>query len=180
MEKQIQITVTETAQLTERIIDFFKQFGFKSPDKKEGILKFKQNSSLLEAWKTNPLKWGSEISISIIDHKVIANFHVDEDSQMKTKEEDAVWQTFVEYFENYLTNGETSKEKLITTITDNKKSRLTYITWTIFGTLIGGILSFLYTKFTGHYSTFIIFLIPVFATLFLGWRINYVKSKARP
>jgi len=87
MDRQIQITVTDTAQITERVIDFFKQFDFKLLENIDGILRYKQNSSLLDAWKTNPLKWGSEISVSIIDNKVFANFQVDDDAQMKTKEE---------------------------------------------------------------------------------------------
>jgi hypothetical protein len=177
MERQIQFIVTNTAQLTERVIDFFKQFDFKLLENKDDILKFKQNASLLDAWKKNPLNWGSEISVSIIDNKVLANFQVDEDAQMKTKEEKAVWQAFVDSFENYLTIGKYSKEKIITTITKNRKSKLSYFSWTILGALIGGLLSYLYNKLAGHNSTFSIFLIPVFATLFLGWRINFVKTK---
>jgi hypothetical protein len=177
MERQIKIIVTDTAQLTERVIDFYKQFDFKLTDNKDGILKFKQNSSLLDAWKTNPLKWGAEIIVSIVDNKVLANFCVDTDAQMKTKEEEAVWQTFIDNFENYLTNGKTSNEKLTSTISDNKKSRLTYLSWTILGALTGGLLGFLYNKLVGNNSTLSIFLIPVFAILFLGWRINYVKRK---
>jgi hypothetical protein len=177
MDRQIQITVTDTEKLTERVIDFFKQFDFVLLENIDGILRFKQNTSLLDAWKTNPLKWGSEISVSIIDNKVLANFQVDDDAQMKTKEEKAVWQAFVDSFENYLTIGKYPKEIIMTTIANNRKSRLTYFSWTILGALIGGLLSFLYTKLAGHNSTFSMFLIPVFATLFLSWRINFVKTK---
>jgi len=177
MERQIKIIVTDSTQLTEIVIDFFKQFDIKLTDNKEGNLTFKQNSSLLDAWKTNPLKWGSEIFVSIVDNKVHANFCVDTDAQMKTKEEEAVWQTFIDNFENYLTNGKTSNQKLISTISDNKKSRLTYFGWAIFGALTGGLLGFLYNKLTGNNSSLSIFLIPIFATLFLGWKINYVKKK---
>jgi hypothetical protein len=177
MERQIKIIVSDTAQVTGRAIDFFKQFDFKLTDNKNGILKFKQNSSLLDTWKPNPLKWGAEIFVSVADDKVLANFCVDTDAQMKTKEEEAVWQTFIDNFENYLTNGKTSNEKLSSIISDNKKSRLTYLSWAIMGALVGGLLAFLYNKLTGNNSTLSIFLIPVFATLFLGWRINSVKTK---
>jgi hypothetical protein len=177
MDRQLEITVTDTAQLTERVIDFFKQFDFELLENRDGIVRFKQNSFLLDAWKINPLKWGSEISVSIIDNNVLANFQVDDDAQMKTKEEKAVWQAFVDSFESYLTIGKYPKEIIMTTITNNRKSRITYFSWTILGALIGGLLSFLYNKLGGHNSTFSMFLTPVFATLFLSWRINFVKTK---
>jgi hypothetical protein len=105
MEKQIQIIVTDTSALAERVINFFKQFGFTLADNNNGIFKFKQKSSLLDAWKTNPLNWGSEILVTINDNKVLANFTIDSDAQMKTYEEESVWQAFIENFENYLTDG---------------------------------------------------------------------------
>ncbi len=177
MERQINVFVSDTIQLTERVTEFFNQFDFKLTDKKDGYLKFRQNSSLLDTWKTNPLKWGSEISVTIVDNNVLANFCVDTDAQMNTNEEETVWFTFIDNFKNYLTNGKTSNEQLISTISDNKKSRFPYLSWTILGALAGGLLGLLYNKLTGNNSTSSIFLIPVFATLFLGWRIKYVKTK---
>jgi hypothetical protein len=176
MERRIKVVVTDTVQLTERVIDFFKQSGFKLTGKKDGYLKFEQKSSLLDAWKTNPLKWGAEIFVSIVDNTVLANFYVDTDAQMKTNEEETVWMTFIDSFQNYLTNGKIYSQKLASTISDNKKSRLSYFSWTILGALIGGLLSLLYSKLTGNTLSLSIYLIPVLATLFLSWRINYVKT----
>jgi hypothetical protein len=177
MERLIKVVVTNTAQLPERVIDFFKQFNFKLTDRKEGYLKFRQNSSLLEAWKTNPLNRDSEIIVTIVERNVIANFRVDTDAQMKTNEEENVWLTFIESFQVYLTKGITYNPKLTTTITTYKKSRLSYFSWAILGAIIGGMLSLLYSKLTGNISILSVFLIPVAATFFLGWRINYVKAK---
>ncbi len=177
MKRQIKIIVTDTDNLTQRVIDFFKRFDFKLTDNKDDILKFKQDSSILDAWKTNPLKWGSQILVSISDNKVLADFSVDTDGQMKTKEEEAVWQKFIDDFKNYLTNGKASNEELKATISANKKSRTFYLSCTIFGALTGGLLGFLYNKLTGNSSFVTIFLIPVFATLFLGWSINFAKTK---
>jgi hypothetical protein len=177
MEKQIQIIVTDTSALAERVINFFKQFGFTLADNNNGIFKFKQKSSLLDAWKTNPLNWGSEILVTINDNKVLANFTIDSDAQMKTYEEESVWQAFIENFENYLTDGTSSTEKLQSTILDNKKSRLSYVSWAIFGAVIGGLVSFWYKKWVGGNSSISFVFIPVFATLFLGSRRNWVKSK---
>ncbi len=102
MERQIKIVVTDTVLLSEKIIDFFKQFDFKLTDKKDGYLKFNQNTSLLDPWKTNPLKWGSEISLSIAGNNIVANFYVDTDAQMKTNEEEIVWLTFDRQFSKLL------------------------------------------------------------------------------
>ncbi len=177
MERQIKIIVTDTVLLTERVIDFFKQFDFKLTDKKDGYLKFNQNASLLDAWKTNPLKWGSEISVSIADNNIVANFCVETDAQMKTNEEEIVWLTFIDNFQSYLTNGKTSNQQLRSTILDNKKSRLSYFSWTMLGAITGGLLSFLYKKLTEDNSNLSVFLIPVVATFFLSRRINFVKTK---
>jgi F0F1-type ATP synthase assembly protein I len=177
MERQIQITVTDTSLLAERVIDYFKQHGFILSDNNKGILTFKQNSTLLEAWKTNPLKWESQIIITIVDNNVQASFYVYTDAQMNTKEEESVWQTFIENFENYLTNGNSSNEKLKSLILDSKKSRLPYLSLTIFGALLGGLLGLLCNKFFGHNSIIIGVLIGFFASVFLKWRINYVKTK---
>ena len=177
MEKKIKIIVNDTTQLTEKVIDFFKQFDVKLTDNREGNLTFKQNSSLLDAWKKNPLKWGFEIFVSVVDNKVLANFCIDTDAQMNTKEEEAVWQTFIDNFKNYLTSGKVYNQQLISTISDNKKSRLTYFCWAIFGALTGGLFGFLYNELTGNNTSLSIFFIPVFATLFLGWKINYIKTK---
>ena len=177
MEKQIQIIVTDTSVLAERVINFFKQFGFTLADNNNGILTFKQKSSLLDAWKTNPLNWGSEIIVTIIENKVLASFHVDTDAQMNTKEEESVWQTFIYNFEQYLTTGNFSNEKLESIIIQNKKSRISYVRWAIFGAVIGGLVSLLYKKWVDGNSSISFVFIPVFATLFLGWRRNWVKSE---
>jgi len=180
MKRQIEIYATDPAELKERIIEFFRQFDFKLMDHKGNILKFKQKSSFFEGWKTNPLKWKSEIVVSVADKKVIANFCVETDEQMKTIEEAAVWKSFMDNFENYLTTGEMANEKLISTISESRKSRKTYFSWFFLGAITGGLLEFLYAQLTGNSSPLGFYLIPTFATLFLGWRIKYVKTKKAP
>jgi hypothetical protein len=177
MKRQIEFVVSDTNQMTKKVIDYFKQFDFKLIEHKDDCLKFGHSSTLLDAWKTNPLKWGSVISVSISDNNILADFYVDIDAQMKTKEEETVWQTFIEHFQTYMTNGVAPYSKLNSTITDNRKSRISYIGWTVLGALSGGLLSFVYNKLTNSNSTFSIFLIPILATTFLTWRISYSKTK---
>lgn len=160
-----------------KIIEYFKQFDFKLIKQSGGCLKFGQRSTLLDAWKSNPLKWGAEITVSISDNSILADFDVDTAAQMNTKEEEMVWQTFVESFQNYLTSGVASNQKLNSTIFESKKSRPSYFSWTIIGALTGGLSSILYNKLTDGNSTLIIFLIPVLAAIFLRWKINYRKTE---
>lgn len=176
MKRQIRIVVSDTTQLTEKIIDYFKQFDFSLISNQNDSLEFRQNSTLLDAWKTNPLKWGSEISVTISNNNIFADFCVDTDAQMNTKEEKAVWQTFIENFQNYLTTGTTNNSKLNSAISESKRSRISYIGWTVLGALFGGFSSFVYNSLTNTTSTLSIFLIPILASTFLAWRIRYAKT----
>lgn len=177
MTRRIKIDVIDTYNLDKRVTDFFKIYGFQLIETKEDILKFRQSSSLLDAWKTNPLKWGSEVSILLSDKTIEANFIVDTDAQMYTKEEKKVWQTFIENFKNFLVSGERGNSKLASTIFESRKSRLNYFRWAILGAFTGGLLSFIYTKLTNNNSALNLLIIPIMTTIFLSWRIKYVKAK---
>ena len=140
-------------------------------------LKFKQSSSLLDAWKTNPLKWGSEVFISLTDKTILADFTVDTEAQMNTAEEKKVWQAFIENFRSFLVTGETRNSNLTSAISESRKSRLNYFGWAILGALTGGLLAFIYTKLTDNNSTLNLFIIPIMTTIFLSWRIKYSRTK---
>jgi len=176
MKTQIRFAIINNNQLTQKIISYFTQFDFKLIEHKDGFIKLAHSSTLLDAWKSNPLKWGSEVSVSIFDSVVSADFYIDTDAQMNTKEEKAVWQTFIEDFQNYLTNGIAHYSKINSAITDNRKSRLGYLSWAVLGTLFGGLLSLFYSRLMGGNSTLGLFLIPVLASIFLAWKIRYTKT----
>jgi len=177
MRKQINFVVPDTNQLTERVIDYFNQFDLKLIEQKDGLLKFGHSSSYFEAWKSNPLKWESEISVLISGDKILADFYVDTEAQMNTMEEEKVWETFMENFQSCLINGVGPESNLNSTITDNRKSRLSYMGWAILGALTGGLLGGVFNNLTNIDSFLSFILIPVFATIFLKWRISYTKSK---
>jgi hypothetical protein len=100
----------------------------------------------LVSWKTNPIKWGSVISVSLSDDNIVADFLVDTEAQMNTMEKEAVWLTFIESFQYYMTNGDTDNSRLNSIIDESKKMRLSYFGWTILGALTGGLLAFIYSK----------------------------------
>jgi hypothetical protein len=177
MTRRVKINVIDTNQIDKKVIDFFKNYDFQLIEIQNGCLKFRQNPSLLDAWKTNPLKWGSEVSVSLSENTIEADFIVDTDAQMNTKEEKKVWQTFIESFQNYLTSGETNNYKLATMISENKNSRLVYFGWAILGALTGGLLTFIYNKLINNNSTLSLLIIPIMTAIFLSWRIKYVRTK---
>lgn len=99
---------------------------------------------------------------------------VETDAQLKTPEEEAVWDTFLKDFERYLT-GEMPADDLTTSISKSRQSRLSYLSWAMLGALIGALLGMIWEKFTGQNMFPYFILIPSFTILFLRWRINQVK-----
>lgn len=177
MKRRIKINLIDTNQLEKKVIDFFNSYDFQLIDTKEGFLRFRKNSSILDAWKTNPLQWGSEISVLISDGSIEAVFIVDTDAQMNTKEEKIVWQAFIERFKNFLVKGETDNSKLNLIISESKKSRLNYFGLATLGALTGVLLTFIYTRLTNNNSPLTLLIIPIMTTIFLSWRIKYERSK---
>ena len=176
MEKQSQIIITDTTQLKERVITFFKDYGFRLSNEKDDILKFKQKSTILEAWQTNPLRWGSKISVTIQGEIVFAIFSVDTDGQMNTPDEENVWLNFIESFESYLAHGIIDKKGIALCIKTNKQNRIYYIAWAIVGAIAGAFLTFIYKKFVGD-DFITMFFIPASAALFLSTSISFIKAK---
>ena len=178
MIRQIKIDVSDTYRISERIVGYFKEFDFKLIEQKDGCLKFGRKSTLIDAWKVHPLRWGSEISISISDNSVIADFDIDTEIQMMTMEEEAVWQTFIENFREYLTSGVISNQKLNSAILDNRKSRSKYLGWLGLGAFVGGLISVFLSKLTNTDSfVYMMVIVPFFIITLLIWRIRYTKTK---
>ncbi len=176
MNKKINFTITDKTQLTERIIEYFTKSGFTFVKTNDDTLKFIHSSSLFDTWTTNPLKWGSEIIVSINDNSVTADFCVDTDSQMNSSEEENVWNNFIVNFKSFMTD-KTELRSLNNNIIKNvQKSRLLYIGWTVVGAFLGGFVGLYFSNLTGS-KTIGYFTIPVMAALFLKQSINYKKHK---
>lgn len=177
MRKQINFFVSDNNQLTKKIIDYFAQFGFKLIEQNNEHIKFKQDSSLFDAWKANPLKWGSEVTVFIKGDNIVTDFDIDSEAQLNTLEEEIVWNTFIENFQNYMSNGNVLNDKINSAIIENRKKRIRYIIWAILGAFAGVLINFIYNKLTNSNSIICLFLIPIMATTFLAWKINYRKTK---
>lgn len=165
MKRQINFQVNDKNQLTEKVIEYFTRSGFKFAGVNKDKLAFNHNSSLLDAWTTNPLTWGSEITVTLNDDEVRAIFWVDSDSQMNTAEEERVWNTFIKNFRTFLTSEAHYVDTTEMAIREVTKSRIKYIGWVVLGALGGGIIGIIVSKLTGIESIGI-FTIPIFASLF--------------
>jgi hypothetical protein len=177
MTKLIKIEIFATTGLQERVIAFFAYYNFILSEKKENFLKFKKNNALIDAWKANPLDWGSDISILFFDNFVLAKFVVDTDTQMKTEEEKMVWLTFIESFQSCVSEGKANHSITNLKITKNKKRRFYYWAWMLTGGLVGGFLALSYSKFTGTSLVATLPFIAMIATATLDWRIKTTKMK---
>jgi len=177
MKRQIVFEVSDTEQLAKRVIDYFKQFGFKLIDETHGGLKFGHSSTLFELWKANPLKWGSEISILLTGNKITADFCVETDAQMNSIEEEVVWDTFIEGFQTHMTKGADVNAKVHTAIINNRKTRMIYFIWiVIVAVLVSVLFDFIYYKLTNNETILTSILAAFMAVEFQKWIIKYRKK----
>ncbi|MEO9210752.1 MAG: hypothetical protein ABI208_06615 [Ginsengibacter sp.] len=177
MEKQIIFQVEDENLLNEKIIHFFTQTGFKLVDSNNYKLKFSHSSSIFDNWKTNPLKWGSKIIVSLNDKDVSATFLVDSGSQMNSIEEENTWDGFIANFEGYLTGKAEINSPKKDFLAEVKSSRLNYIGWAILGAFVGVLVGLIFYNLTEN-KTIGYLSIPIMASLFLTNRINFKKEKA--
>jgi hypothetical protein len=102
-------------------------------------------------------------------------------SVSKIKASSPLFYTFMEIINTFnimnFTDIINKNKSLDSLILQNKKSRISYVSWAIFGAVIGGMVSLLYKKWVDGNSSISFVFIPVFVTLFLGWRRNWVKSE---
>lgn len=175
MEKQISFVVNNSVQLQNKVINYFKQSGFKVANTSEDKLRFTHSGSVFDNWKINPLQWGSEITIQLEGKKVIANFSVDTDSHMNTAEQTNVWTVFINNFKLFLTHNidfKTENEKAVALV---KSSIADYLGWMILGFAAGVLIDVMFFKLTGYKIAIVI--VPIISIFFLNNRIRFKKSR---
>ena len=176
MNKQIDFRIDDKTRLNERVIEYFVKSGFKCSEIKNDKLEFTLSSSLLNTWTTNPLKWGSKITITINENELRAVFCIDTDGQMNSIEEENIWNAFIDNFRTFVDSKSDTTiflKKITATV---KKSRLIYIGWTIFGVAVGGITGSLFSYLTGS-KMIGYFIVPIVATLFLNKSLQDRREK---
>lgn len=172
MKRQLSIECTSSADFKERAKTYFNHFHFQLISEDIDSMTFKRKASIFDGWKTNPLTWGSTITISTSKNLLTVGFDIDTDAQMNTKEEKAVWRTFINSFNQYLQNNVLNESEINEAIAINKQSRLTYLSWMIVGALLGGAITLLMNVFNLGFPLLSYIFIPLMATLFLRWKIS--------
>lgn len=114
-----------------------------------------------------------------MEEKIIADFLIDASAQMNTFEEEAVWNSFIENFQLFLTDSIDFKKANQEVIKKSRKSGLAYVGWAISGVIIGGIAGMFLAHLTGI-NLFTYVGIPIGGTLLLANRIKYKKNKSHP
>lgn len=176
MEKHIKFGISNEDRLQEKISEYFDQSGFNLVDKRDNVFKFVHGSSFFETWIFNPLKWKSEITVAIRKDELTANFSIDTSAQMNTFEEEAVWDTFIENFELFLTRNIDFKKTNQVAVKKSRRSGFAYVGWAISGAVIGGITGMLLSHLTGM-DLFNYIGVPIGGGLLFANRIKHQKTK---
>ncbi len=152
IKKVIDFIVSEPTDLKEMTIEYFSKSGFKqiknnTTDRK---IKFERGSVASNMWTFNPLNWKSEIEIEINNQEVKANFNINATGQIPTKEDELLWETFIDNYKKYL--NDSNFDFLIcnsNTLKTTKNKNLKYLGWASLGAMIGGIPAGLISYWTG-------------------------------
>ncbi|MFN0081814.1 MAG: hypothetical protein ACKVOM_04795 [Ferruginibacter sp.] len=127
MNKQINFQVKDKTQLTERIVEYFVKSGFRCNEINKEKLEFIHSSSLLNTWTTDPLKWGSKITVTINANELTADFCIDTDGQMNSIEEENIWIAFIDNFRTFISQKTDVNIAYKNSTASVKKSRLIYM-----------------------------------------------------
>ena len=173
-------SIEASAEFKERAKIYFTHFHFQLIKEDTDSMIFKRKASLFDDWKTNPLTRGSTITITTPKNLMTVGFIIDTDAQMNTKEEKAVWSTFINSFNHYLQNNIFNESGINEAIAKNKQSHLKYLRWKLFGTLLGGAITLLLIYFKLGSPLVGYIFIPLMTILFMRYlsfwsNIFYVK-----
>lgn len=175
-----QLSIESSEEFKERAKTYFNHFHFHLIKEDIDSMTFKRKASIFDGWKTNPLTCGSTITISTPKNLMTVGFVIDTDAQMNTKEEKAVWNTFINSFNQYLQNNILNESDINEAIAKNKQSRFTYLSWILSGALLGSTITLLLIFFNLGSPLLSYIFIPLMVTLFMRYlsfwsNIFYVK-----
>ncbi len=150
--KELEFTVLETDDLTEKTLEYFTKSGFKHivTSSNDKIIKFERGSIASNMWTFNPLKWKSAINIDLSKNQVKATFNINAAGQIPTTKDEELWETFIANYQKYVCDANfdylnENSENLKST----KSKNLKYIGWAVIGGLIGGVPAVLIAQLTG-------------------------------
>lgn len=152
IKKSVTFCIAGASDLRLKTIDYFSKSNFRQTsaltNKK---ISFRRGSLLSNMYTFNPLKWKSEIEITIQEQEVSVQLRINTFGQMRSPKEDALWDDFMKHYEAYLHDG-----RLADHLSSNaasmqavKKSSYRKLLWVLFGVLIIGIPAAILALWTG-------------------------------
>jgi len=149
MKRYLQFEIESDSQLSKKVINYFDRSGFKLLEQNDNCLKFTFNSSILNTWTFNPLKWKSDIVVLINGKEIKAKFLIDTSAQIVTAEVKEAWQVFIDNFRQYITDGIEFEEVNTEAVKRARQSILKLTAWAILGIAVGGIIGACIKHLTG-------------------------------
>jgi len=136
LEKKINFAVTNKIQLEESISEYFTQSGFNLKFQDNTKLIFIRGSYFTNFWTFNPLKWKSNIEVSITDLEVKVTAIVHTVGQIVLTAEDRLWDEFLNNLKVYLTENIDFKENNRNQLREVKKESIKFVGKIALGGLI--------------------------------------------
>ena len=136
LEKKIDFTVTNKIHLEESISEYFTQSGFNLKSQDNTKLIFIRGSYFLNLWTFNPLKWKSNIEVSITDLEVKVTAIVQTIGQIVLAAEDKLWDEFLNNLKVYLTENIDFRENNRNQLKEVKKESIKFVGKIALGGLI--------------------------------------------
>jgi len=149
MKRYLQFEIESDSQLSKKVINYFDRSGFKLLEQNDNCLKFTFNSSILNTWTFNPLKWKSDIVVLINGKEIKAKFLIDTSAQIVTAEVKEAWQVFIDNFRQYIIDGIEFEEVNTEAVKRARQSILKLTAWAILGIAVGGIIGACIKHLTG-------------------------------
>jgi hypothetical protein len=110
INKNIQFGIEDKTLKEDKIIEYFKESGFKLVSIQNENLTFSRGSILTNLFTFNPLKWKSKIGVEIIDKEVKVDANINTIGQTVIDAEDNLWDVFLTNLKFFLTNNIDYKE----------------------------------------------------------------------
>jgi hypothetical protein len=134
INKNIQFRIEDKTLIEDKIIEYFKESGFKLVSIQNGKLTFSRGSILTNLFTFNPLKWKSKIGVEIIDKEVKVNANINTIGQTVIDAEDNLWNVFLTNLKFFLTKNIDYKEINSEVLRSTKKESYNFIEEITIGT----------------------------------------------
>lgn len=150
MKEEISFEFRQSAEVFKEItMAYFLDQGFKLDSENNSTLTFSRGSLLSNMFTFNPLKWKSEINISLNYEEVVAQFLINAQFQAVTEKEQQVWQTFMRNYQESMITGKVMISENNLKVKEAKNTSWGYVGYALLGAVVIGVPSGIIAAYTG-------------------------------